>query len=92
MEMIFYFIEELLKNKCEPKVLLLEYNAKFIPPAEFVIDYDPKHEWKEDDYFGASLMSWVKMLEKYNYKLICCNASTGCKCLFYSRKICKLFS
>lgn len=77
-----YLVEELLKNKFRPKIFIVEYNAKFPPPVNFKIPYDPEHSWKNDDYFGASLSSFNNVFNKFNYKLICCNSQTGANAFF----------
>lgn len=59
-------------NAISPKVLIVEYNAKFPYPFAQSIEYDPGHVWKADDYHGASLGAWVQALEG-RYQLICCN-------------------
>ena len=46
-----------------PKVLVVEYNAKFPYPMSQCMKYDPAHSWKHDDYHGASLGAWVEALE-----------------------------
>ena len=55
-----------------PKVLIVEYNAKFPYPMAQCVKYDPLHTWKNDDYHGASLGAWVEALEP-RYRLVCCN-------------------
>ena len=82
----YYFLEEFLNNNIFPKVFIVEYNAKFFPPIEFIIDYDENHKWTGDDYFGASLTSLEKLFKKFDYKLVCCNAHTGANAYFVKRK------
>jgi len=55
----------------KPRVIVIEYNAKFTPPVLFCMDYDGAHTWKEDDCFGASL----KFLEQnvLGYCLVGCS-------------------
>lgn len=55
-----------------PKVLIVEYNAKFPYPMAQCMKYDPAHTWKNDDYHGASLGAWVEALGT-RYRLVCCN-------------------
>lgn len=55
-----------------PKVLVVEYNAKFPYPMALYVKYDPAHSWGNDDYHGASLGAWVEALGT-KYRLICCN-------------------
>ena len=64
----FYFIEELLKKGVQPKVFVAEYNAKFIPPIHFSIEYNPKNHWEGDDYQGASLIALNVLFIKYKFE------------------------
>ena len=56
-----------------PRVLVIEYNAKFRPPALFCLDYDATHTWKKDDCFGASLKFLEVNLAQKGYCLVGCN-------------------
>ena len=58
-----------------PKLLCVEYTAKFPPPLKIVMAYNPAHQWVGDDYQGASLQAWVDGLP--GYQLVCCNLSGG---------------
>jgi len=77
-----YFVEDLLVAGFNPKLFIVEYNAKFPPPIEFCIEYNAEHTWTQDDYFGASLASYEKLFRRFNYKLVCCNSHTGCNAFF----------
>lgn len=57
-----------------PRVVCLEYNAKFPYPVDVEIEYDAAHTWAGDDYHGASLASFVRHLGE-KYKLVACNLS-----------------
>jgi len=87
-----YFVEELLSKKINPKLFIVEYNAKFIPPSKFQIEYNPLHQWAGDDYFGAALVNFVELFEKYDYDLICCNSHTGSNAFFIRKKYRHLFA
>lgn len=87
-----YFVEELLANNFKPKLFIAEYNAKFPPPVEFKISYDPQRTWEGDDHFGASLSSFNKLFEKFGYRLICCNSQTGSNAFFIDDSFSELFS
>tara|TARA_B100000963_G_C22627551_1_gene673173 strand:- start:882 stop:1769 length:888 start_codon:yes stop_codon:yes gene_type:complete len=87
----YFFLTKLLNNNIFPKVFIVEYNAKFFPPIEFVIDYDKNHKWTGDDYFGASLTSLEKLFKKFDYKLVCCNGQTGANAFFVKNKYKNLF-
>ena len=71
------FCKELLEGGLDPRLFIVEYNARFAPPIRFSIDYDEDHEWSLDDYYGASLQSLVDLFSEHDYSLICCNAATG---------------
>lgn len=87
-----YFAEKLLKNGIHPRLFIVEYNAKFIPPSKFQIMYNSEHRWVGDDYFGASLTNFDEMFKKYGYKLVCCNSHTGANAFFIRKDYEHLFS
>lgn len=58
-----------------PRVVIIEYNAKFTPPIEWVMKYNPNHIWDHTDYFGASLKSMEKMFSAKGYALVGCSIS-----------------
>jgi hypothetical protein len=63
----------LLDGGLRPDLLIVEYNAKFPPPVEFVMPYKADKVWRGGDYYGASLTSWAKLLSVYGYRLVTCN-------------------
>jgi hypothetical protein len=86
-----YLYEELLSNGIRPSFFIAEYNARFIPPIKFSVEYDANHRWVNDDYFGASLTSLNELFLKYDYTLICCNAATGANAFFVRNEFVGLF-
>lgn len=68
-----YVLSEALKY-IKPKVLCVEYNAKFPPPLDIKVS-PSSARWTGDDYQGASLASFVNVLEPLDYRLISCNLS-----------------
>jgi hypothetical protein len=86
-----YFVEKLLSKGFTPKLFIVEYNAKFLPPIKWQIEYDPAHTWQRDDYFGASLTSFVELFEKYGFQLVCCNSHTGANAFFVRKEYSELF-
>ena len=48
-----------------PRVIVIEYNAKFTPPISFCMDYDESYTWKGDDCFGASLKYLEENIDGY---------------------------
>jgi hypothetical protein len=77
-----HFVEKLLQNGFKPKLFIVEYNAKFPPPIRWTMKYDPVHIWQSDDYFGASLASFVDLFEQHGFRLVCCNSHTGSNAFF----------
>ncbi|MDP6781070.1 MAG: hypothetical protein QGH32_04885 [Alphaproteobacteria bacterium] len=58
-----------------PRLVVMEYNAKFRPPTSWVMAYNPDHVWDETDYFGASLQALEKLFTGKGYSLVGCNIS-----------------
>ncbi|OBA57539.1 hypothetical protein A5647_23930 [Mycobacterium sp. 1100029.7] len=87
-----YLVEKLLGDGLRPKVFIVEYNAKFPPPVQFQIAYDPEHVWQSDDYFGASLSSFAAMFERFDYRLVCCNSHSGTNAFFVDGALAPYFA
>jgi len=68
-----FCIKEL--NIIKPRLICIEYNAKFPPPTKLSIEQSKNFLWKYDDYFGSSLSFLVEEMEKKQYKLISTNIS-----------------
>lgn len=88
----FYLIERLLQSGVRPKVFIVEYNAKFPPPVEFCIAYDPMHTWEGTDYFGASLTTFTKLFNQFDYTLVCCNSHSGANAFYVHNQFIGLFA
>jgi hypothetical protein len=86
-----YLVEQLLLNNFSPKLFIVEYNAKFIPPVKWQIEYNSENVWRGDDYFGASLASFVDLFAKYGFVLVCCNSHTGANAFFIKEQWLHLF-
>lgn len=57
----------------QPRVICVEYNAKFPPPMEVAVG--GASTWSGDDYHGASLTSIAYALGACGYMPVCCNTS-----------------
>jgi hypothetical protein len=55
-----------------PQVVIVEYNAVFPPPVEFVMPLDGP-VWHNGDYFGASYSAWVSFFASRGYKPVVCS-------------------
>jgi len=64
-----------------PRVVVIEYNAKFPPPIVFCMRYNEKHVWDSTDNFGASLKFLEIKLGEKGYNLVGCNL-TGSNAFF----------
>ena len=71
-----YWIWNALQPK--PRVVVVEYNARFRPPTKWVMKYNPKHQWNYSDYHGASLESLSVLARQKGYWLFgCCLAGVN---------------
>lgn len=58
-----------------PKVIVIEYNAKFGPSISWCMPYSEAHAWKRNDNFGVSLKYLEERLDASGYRLVGCNIS-----------------
>jgi hypothetical protein len=57
--------------KCiNPRVVIVEYNAKFPPPCSFIMEYDENYCWDCSDKMGMSLQAAVELGESLGYQLV----------------------
>lgn len=54
----------------DPKVICIEYNAKFRANLSKAQRYDPNRRWAGTDYFGASLKAITEVGEAKGYRLV----------------------
>ncbi|HEY5653244.1 MAG TPA: hypothetical protein VIR63_02610 [Pontiella sp.] len=59
----------------KPRVLIMEYNAKFIPPVHYCMNYDPNHMWDYTDHGGMSLKFIEEKAAAKDYSLVGCSLS-----------------
>jgi hypothetical protein len=64
-----------------PRVVCIEYNAKFPPTVDWVMPRNDKHVWDGSDWFGASLSALGKLGTSKGYVLVGCNL-TGVNAFF----------
>jgi len=73
----------------QPRVVVIEYNAKFPPPCEWVMEYDPQYVWNDgSDLQGASLKSLELLGIKLDYTLVGTNRS-GSNAFFVKSELTK---
>ncbi len=57
----------------QPRVIAIEYNAKFPPPISIAQQYNPGFRWAGTDYMGASLAAIAKVGSAKGYSLVGCS-------------------
>jgi hypothetical protein len=57
----------------QPRVIVIEYNAKFPPPISYCIEYTAEFSWDGTDAFGASLQFLETNMAKKGYTLVGCS-------------------
>lgn len=65
----FHVLNEILKQYCAD-IVILEYNASFVPFIDAVVKYDENQTWDGSNYFGASLSAFTSLLNHYNHSLV----------------------
>jgi len=65
----------------QPRVVCIEYNAKFPPPVEWVMPRNDSHVWDGSDWCGASLAALEKLGRSKDYALVGTNI-TGLNAFF----------
>ncbi|MDR2555819.1 MAG: hypothetical protein LBC64_10385 [Fibromonadaceae bacterium] len=71
-----------------PRVVCIEYNAKFPPDFEWVIKYNKKHIWDYSDNQGASLKSLELLGKELGYQLVGTNLN-GINAFFVKKELAK---
>ena len=56
-----------------PRVVIIEYNARFIPPVKYCVKYQAFFQWDWSDNGGASLKYLEILFKQKGYKLVGCN-------------------
>jgi len=75
--------------KCiQPRVVVIEYNPKFPPPCEWIMEYEPNHIWDGSDKYGASLKSLELLGDKLGYRLVGTNIC-GVNAFFVKKELAK---
>lgn len=64
-----------------PRVVIVEYNAKFPPDLEWKQAYNPSHVWRGTDWHGASLKAYEILGRNKGYQLVGTNLR-GCNAFF----------
>lgn len=68
----FYLTKEILKEY-EADIIIVEYNSTPLANEDKIVIYNSTQMWDRTNYFGASLLSYTKLLNKYDYTLVYCD-------------------
>jgi hypothetical protein len=71
-----YYVWEAL-NVNIPRVVMIEYNATFRPPAAVVQEYTAEPFWNGENFYGASLSALEALGRKKGYCLVGCSYAGG---------------
>ena len=74
-------------NVINPRVIIIEYNAKFPPPMKFIMPYNPNHIWDGSDKHGASLEAITNLADSKGYQLVGTNL-LGVNAFFVRKDLC----
>jgi hypothetical protein len=75
-------------NCVRPRVVAIEYNAKFPPSHAWIMKYDEKHVWQGNDEHGASLKALELLGREMGYQLVGTNM-TGVNAFFVKEALAK---
>jgi hypothetical protein len=75
-------------NCIKPRVVVIEYNAKFPPPYEWVMPYNQNHVWDGSDLHGASLKALEVLGKRLGFQLVGTNMN-GVNAFFVKEELTK---
>lgn len=84
-----YYVWEAI-DSIMPRVVIIEYNAKFPPECNWIMAYNAEHLWDGSDRQGASLKALEELGQKKGYQLVGTNLN-GINAFFVKRELCKNF-
>ena len=85
----FYVLHQIIQNY-NIDFIVAEYNASFYPDEDSIIKYNNTGFWDGSNYFGASLLSFQKLLNKFDYSLVY-TETRGVNAFFVNNKYRHLF-
>lgn len=66
----------------KPRVLVIEYNPRWLPWKSRVVPYDPAFQWDRTDYYGASCLALIRLGARKGYEMVGSSRSN----LIFTRK------
>lgn len=86
----YHVLSEILVNGYRPRVIVAEYNGRWVPPVDWVMPYDAAHQWDGSCYEGASLVAMARLASQFGYALVGCE-SRGVNAFFVRSDIAAKF-
>jgi hypothetical protein len=68
-----YWVLQSILKEFRPRVLLLEYNARFTPPTRWIMPYNPTYVWDRSAFCGASLQAFADLGKEHGYSVVGCD-------------------
>ena len=81
-----YWVWEALTS-LRPRVVVVEYNAQYPPPVDWVVEYHADRTWNGTSYFGASLSAYERLGREKGYALVGCSLN-GVNAFFVREELC----
>ncbi|MBQ6131000.1 MAG: hypothetical protein IJL12_01480 [Selenomonadaceae bacterium] len=75
-------------NVVKPRVVVIEYNAKFPPNCDWKQAYNKRHKWDDSDWQGASLKALELLGRQLGYQLVGTNLN-GVNAFFVRKDLAK---
>lgn len=75
-------------NIINPRVVVIEFNATFPPPMQWIMPYNPNHIWDGSENQGSSLQSLALLAQEKGYKLVGTNIN-GVNAFFVRKDLCE---
>jgi hypothetical protein len=79
-----WVLHEVLKHYTAD-IVIAEYNVSF-GTEDKVMPYDSQAVWSGDNYYGASITSWKKLMDYHGYYFVTCDKE-GVNCFFTNHKL-----
>ena len=61
-------------GRWSPRLIVTEYNPVHGHDGDWVMPYDPNHEWRHDDVYGASVRGYERLMKHHGYTLVACDS------------------
>jgi len=87
----YHIMKTVFEAAIKPKVVCVEYNAKWGIHSTVKVSYDAGFVWAGDDYMGVSLGAWYQLFTSHGYTLLSCDM-VGNNAFFIRNQFASLFT